>query len=177
MTTSTVMPFSDFQKTRRFCSDLPKATSLGDEDVAKTGFTYLGTPEEPGSLYIEILDEKTEEKYRANGSFHLIVERHSEVSFDLTRLERQLYDFALAATYIDPPKPSPDRFALTAEVVDDALNAALVVIQDHLGVTDGGIAALYFSGDEERADFADVMQAYADCEKSHDHPEDESEGE
>jgi len=36
----------------------------------------------------------------------------------------------------------------TVTLEEDALNAAIATIQDALGVTDGGFAALHFSGQE-----------------------------
>lgn len=105
MTTSTVpvMTFEEFQKTRRFCSDLPAALNMESDCVTRTGFLYLGTDTELGILNIEILDETTKPEIRAQGSFHLLIGRETEVGFDLTKFERELYDFAVADGYIAEP--------------------------------------------------------------------------
>lgn len=34
-------------------------------------------------------------------------------------------------------------------IAENALNKAILHIQDHLGQTDGGVAGIYFSGDKE----------------------------
>lgn len=59
-----------------------------------------------------------------------------------------------------------DKFDLDDQTIEAALDSAVRVIQNRLGVTDGGIAGLYFSG-EERSDFAEVMRGYARCERDH----------
>lgn len=46
------------------------------------------------------------------------------------------------------------------EIADDALNAACLSIQTQLGVTDGGLAGVMFSGDDEREAFSASMLEY-----------------
>jgi hypothetical protein len=50
------------------------------------------------------------------------------------------------------------------EVLDDALNAAVKVIQDHLGVTTGDYAGVHFSGGGADG-FKAIMQRYLDGER------------
>jgi len=172
MTTSTVfefanLTFADFQKTRRFCSDLPKALGIDAKEVSRTGFTYLGKPGVPGPLYIEILDEAWPDDIRAQGSFHMLIGAQTEIGFDLSRFERQLFEFAASEDYCSRAPLADDRFTITDAVVEDAVNALALIVQDRIGVTDGGVAGQYFSGDE-RDDVRALLQAYADCEKTYD---------
>lgn len=44
-------------------------------------------------------------------------------------------------------------------MAENALNAAILSIQDDLGQTDGGIAGIYFSGDKE-AIALDILKSY-----------------
>jgi hypothetical protein len=57
-----------------------------------------------------------------------------------------------------------DRFNLPDDVIEDALNAACLIIQKHLGVTDGGVAGQHFSG-SGRENFEIALQEYATTEK------------
>lgn len=167
-----VLSFADFQKTRRFTSALHKAWCVAEGDCSKNGFVYI--PDKDGvGLAIEIMDETVSDEARAQGSYQLVIENHCDLSFDLTRLERQLYEFGLDQYFAAPPL-ADDRFTMTDEVVEDAINAMCLIVQERIGSTDGGIASLYFSGDEERQDVKEILQAYADCERSYEHPDNET---
>lgn len=50
------------------------------------------------------------------------------------------------------------------EIVEDALNAACFSVQTQLDVTDGGLAGIMFSGDDERLAFSDSMIEYVKAE-------------
>lgn len=45
------------------------------------------------------------------------------------------------------------------DLAEEALNAACLVIQTKLGVTDGGYASMFFSGDETREKFEDYIES------------------
>jgi len=53
------------------------------------------------------------------------------------------------------------------QIIEEALNAACLVVQEKIGVTDGGWASLFFSG-ENRQKFDDLFSAYIRSEKSSD---------
>lgn len=44
-------------------------------------------------------------------------------------------------------------------IADDAFNHAILRIQNHLGQTDGGVAGIYFSGDNEKI-VLDILKSY-----------------
>ena len=44
-------------------------------------------------------------------------------------------------------------------IAENALNAAILSIQDELGQTDGGVAGIYFSGDREKI-VLDILKSY-----------------
>jgi hypothetical protein len=44
-------------------------------------------------------------------------------------------------------------------MAENALNAAILSIQDELGQTDGGVAGIYFSGDREDAALS-ILKSY-----------------
>lgn len=50
------------------------------------------------------------------------------------------------------------------QMVEDALNAACLAIQDRLGVTDGGTASIFFTGDNEDT-FRKLMRSYIQAEQ------------
>jgi DNA-directed RNA polymerase subunit RPC12/RpoP len=52
---------------------------------------------------------------------------------------------------------------LSNDVIEDALNAACLIIQKHLGITHGDVAGVFFSG-PDKGGFATVMRAYARTE-------------
>lgn len=57
------------------------------------------------------------------------------------------------------PKPWHLNQAEVDDLAEAALNAACLVIQEKLGVTDGGYASIYFSDDEVREEFKDYIQS------------------
>ena len=151
--------FQQFKATRKFHADLSKVEGLADCALeGQQGYTYLDC------CYIEIVSDKWEDAAaRDRGAFHLLIERSTWLSDDLAELERRLYDWA-AGECFDAVPADPHRFTLSDEVLNDALNAAVLVVQRHIGQTDGGIAGQFFSGDG-REGFDEVMQAYADVER------------
>ena len=46
-----------------------------------------------------------------------------------------------------------------AEIADQAFNQAVLHIQNHLGHTDGGIAGIYFSGDNDKI-ILEILKSY-----------------
>ena len=52
-------------------------------------------------------------------------------------------------------------------IIEEALNAACLAVQERIGVTDGGWASLFFTG-ENRQKFDDLFSAYIRSEKSSD---------
>ncbi len=48
-------------------------------------------------------------------------------------------------------------------IAENALNAAILSIQDELGQTDGGIAGIYFSGDKEE-EILSLLKSYIKTE-------------
>ena len=48
-------------------------------------------------------------------------------------------------------------------IAENALNAAILSIQDELGQTDGGIARIYFSGDREE-EILSLLKSYIKTE-------------
>jgi hypothetical protein len=48
-------------------------------------------------------------------------------------------------------------------IAENALNAAILSIQDELGQTDGGIAGIYFSGHREEVAL-DILKSYIQTE-------------
>lgn len=54
----------------------------------------------------------------------------------------------------------------TDPAIEDALNAACLAIQNRIGQTDGGVASIFFSG-EERENFAAVMRRYIALEATY----------
>jgi hypothetical protein len=90
------MTFEQFQATRRECDDIgaviPDAR-WDDEPVAK-GFTYLGD-----KLYIEKVQPHWPDAAKAQGKYHLLIERDEWISNDLEMLECELYGWAKSAGY------------------------------------------------------------------------------
>ena len=52
------------------------------------------------------------------------------------------------------------------DYIDDAIDAAIAVIQDELGQTDGGFAAHHLAGDDYRTLRA-ILKRYAEAERAH----------
>jgi len=52
-----------------------------------------------------------------------------------------------------------------AEIVESALNAACLSIQNDMGQNDGGVAGIFFGGDEEET-FRELMTKYVNFEIS-----------
>lgn len=50
-----------------------------------------------------------------------------------------------------------------AEIADHAFNKAILHIQNHLGQTDGGLAGIYFSGDNATI-IMDILKSYIHTE-------------
>jgi hypothetical protein len=48
-------------------------------------------------------------------------------------------------------------------IAENALNAAILSIQDELGQTDGGVAGIYFSGDKEE-EILSLLKSYIQTE-------------
>jgi hypothetical protein len=48
-------------------------------------------------------------------------------------------------------------------IAENALNAAILSIQDELGQTDGGVAGIYFSGDKEHL-IMEILKDYISTE-------------
>ena len=48
-------------------------------------------------------------------------------------------------------------------IAENALNAAILSVQDELGQTDGGIAGVYFSGNREEI-ILDILKSYIQFE-------------
>ena len=48
-------------------------------------------------------------------------------------------------------------------IAENALNAAILSIQDELGQTDGGVAGIYFSGDKEEQ-ILSLLKSYIQTE-------------
>lgn len=144
------MNFEQFQATRREMrhSEIGLNDDTCDPEVAC--LVYLDV------LFIE--KTATWEVPTTDGAYFLLIANEQTISDDLEKLERELYEYAMDAGYGEPA----DR--LTAAVVDDALNAALAVVQKHLGVTDGGFASVWFSDDAKRDAFANVLREYVNQE-------------
>lgn len=82
--------FKIFQMTRRYCDDLGTALSdsLWDENGHKgIGFLY-------GDLFIEIQQDWWPDEAKAQGRYHLLIERDERITNDLESLERDLFEFA-----------------------------------------------------------------------------------
>lgn len=112
-----------------------------------------------------------------NGTVYILMERHFPYLREWdNKVEITLADFAddnsvtpagFLLLHVEPVPPlDPNRFTLSDAILDEALNAALVVIQRHLGVTDGGVASQHFSG-SGRENFEIALQEYANTEKSY----------
>lgn len=87
------MTFEQFQATRRHCDDLGEAlqdAGWAGEPSPASGNLYLGC------LYIDEVKPHWPEKARAQGKWHLLIERSEWISNDLESLERRLYEFAVA---------------------------------------------------------------------------------
>jgi hypothetical protein len=52
------------------------------------------------------------------------------------------------------------------DYIDDAIDAAVAVIQDELGQTDGGFAAHHLAGDDYQT-LRTILKRYADAERNH----------
>ena len=52
------------------------------------------------------------------------------------------------------------------DYIDDAIDAAIAVIQDELGQTDGGFAAHHLTGDDYQT-LRTIFKRYADAERNH----------
>ncbi|MCP1852824.1 MULTISPECIES: hypothetical protein [unclassified Bradyrhizobium] len=86
------MTFEQFQATRTECADIGAAisTDMGITEPVP-GFLYLGT------FYIEGMTSTWPDEARAQGTYHLLIERDEWISDDLEALERHLFEFALAS--------------------------------------------------------------------------------
>lgn len=82
--------FRAFQATRVAALDLNAVPGIGDVGLeGAPGFVYCG------SLYIQRVTEEWPERARAEGAYHLILNRDEWISDDLESLELRLYDFAV----------------------------------------------------------------------------------
>lgn len=70
---------------------------------------------------------------------------------------RQIVDYLRSMT--DPGQTVGD-------FIDDAIDAAVAVIQDELGQTDGGFAAHHLAGDDYQT-LRTILKRYADAERNH----------
>ena len=85
------MTFEQFQATRTDCDDLGAVLSDGfwdDAEKPAKGFIYLGC------LFIEKVQDHWPDASKAEGKYHLIIERSEWITDDLESLERRLYAFA-----------------------------------------------------------------------------------
>jgi hypothetical protein len=57
-------------------------------------------------------------------------------------------------------------------IAEDALNAICLDVQKRIGQTDGGLASVFFSGDEHRGALEDMIRAYILAEAQSAKPED-----
>lgn len=160
------LSLEQFRRTRAYCADLCKHPTVGPNmadlelEAPVPGYVYLDC------LWIEINchNETDTTPAELRGAFHLVIANSEWLVDDLALLERHLYDFAVGEDYCQAPVRDPGRFAdVPDDVLDTALNAALVVVQNYLGQTDGGPASVYFQG-EPRAWFYAVLEAYAGYE-------------
>lgn len=60
-------------------------------------------------------------------------------------------------------RPSAEK---VAELTEDAINAIALIVQNALGITDGGPASMFYSDAEQRMAVRDCVQAYIDFELS-----------
>lgn len=103
--------FKVFQMTRRYCDDLGTALSdsMWDENGHKgIGFLY-------GGLFIEITQDWWPDEAKAQGRYHLLIERDERISNDLESLERDLFEFATGTNCLTFEQATDD---LTVDVFD-----------------------------------------------------------
>lgn len=151
------MTFEQFRATRKFVGNVEE---ICDGYDAEPGYVYND------ALVITIANGTWGEEARNKGAFSLVLANTDFLSDDLQDLERRLYDWACGETF-DAPPLDPKRFELPDSIIEDCINASCLIIQRHIGQTDGGVAGMFFSG-EERDDFALVLREYAECERVHD---------
>jgi hypothetical protein len=92
------MTFAEFVSTRRWCEDLSEAIADArwqGEPPAK-GNLYLD-----GTLYIEEVQAHWPDATKAQGKWHLLIERNETICDDLESLERKLFAWAMANGYGD----------------------------------------------------------------------------
>lgn len=155
------MTFEEFKATRQYNANL--GNTLDNETlIDQHGYVYLG------ALYIEIVSAKwPDAPARNRGAFQLTVGNSCELHDDLGAMERSLYVFAVSEGFcLGEPVAGLERFTLSDDVLEEALNAACVVVQRHLRVETGDVAGVYFSGNDHEG-FDDVMQSYADTERNY----------
>ncbi|HKX36993.1 MAG TPA: hypothetical protein VJM79_10075 [Rhizorhapis sp.] len=152
-----MLTLAQFRASRTYVPNLAKIKGIDGPDK-QPGYLYLG------ALYIECVTKEWLQQ-ADKGAFCLTVSNSSKLTSDLAPLERDLYDFAIGEGYCSAPIKDPGRFFdLDSELLNSALDAAVLVIQNHLGVTDGGPASMFFSGDN-RDQFDDIMRDYAKSEQ------------
>jgi len=147
------MTFREFQASRKWSDNLAKdAADYASyaEGPARRGFIYCD------SLVIELVQDAPNAS--ANNQWELIIGNEDQLSYDLTELEKHLFEYAeaegIAPTLSD---------AEIKELADDALSAACKFIQDRLGQDDGGVAGHFFSG-ENRETVERVLSDYIKTE-------------
>jgi hypothetical protein len=85
------MTFEEFTATRKHVSDIGEVLADArweDEPAPARGFIYLD------ELYIEEVQDWWPEAAKAEGKYHLLLDRDEWITDDLTALERRLYRFA-----------------------------------------------------------------------------------
>lgn len=123
-----MLTLEKFQASKKTLSIAEAAETLQTDEGAFEGFkTVLVYADR---LYIGDLGEGA-----PNGRFYLILEREDWFSDDLAELEARLYEYDQGEVI---------GSAASHSNLDDACRE----VQDAFGITDGGIAGMYFSGPE-----------------------------
>jgi hypothetical protein len=93
------MTFEQFVATKRWSEDLAKDVSSDNWETEGTpkGYLYLDC------LYIDRVEPHWPEAARAEGKWHLLLERDEFITDDLPALERRLYKYAGTAGFLTAP--------------------------------------------------------------------------
>lgn len=129
------MTFEQFQATKHKVDDLRELLGAELWEQAQPGFVYLDC------AHIEICED---------GEFDLIISNQEWKSPDLEKLERELYAWAVGEDLISDPDAKPETDApvidttnlLTRALHTADIDEAFKMIQDALGITDGGVAGM-----------------------------------
>lgn len=168
-----VLSLDQFRRTRVYWRDLTLHEELRHAVSDGSAYVYAG------NLFIDVVCDQEGENTPAElrGAFHLVIGNREWLSDDLLTMERELYAFGLGEGLFRPPMPDPGRFAeLPKRVLDAAIDAAVLVVQDYLGVMDGGstegvhASEVFCTGAPCREEFDDLLNTYVQAEAT-DHKE------